>query len=78
MSDESNASEKCNNLVEFALFVDFKMRNYRTVHFLNKQVQETAFEKHNLNKIGATKIFIGEISIPSLISSLIVKKNKKY
>ena len=39
------------------------MRNYRTVHFLNKQVQETAFEKHNLNKIGATKIFIGEISI---------------
>ena len=45
--------------------MDIKMCSYRTAHYLNKQVQKTALEKHDLNKFSETKIFIGEISIVS-------------
>ena len=56
------------------------MWSYRTTHYLNELVQKTAFKKHNLNKCGATKNFIGDFSIvPSLltlISSLIDQENE--
>ena len=37
------------------------MFSHKTVHYLNEQLQKTAFESYNLNKSGAAKIFIGEI-----------------
>ena len=42
---------------------DREMYCYTTAHYLNEKVQKTTFEKHNLNKFDATKIFIGEICI---------------
>ena len=56
-------NQKCEKLVEFALIEDFKMCRYRTAHYFKEQVHKIAFQKHNLNKFGAAKIFIGNIFI---------------
>ena len=43
--------------------MDFKMCSYVIGHNLKAQVQKTAFQKHDMNKIGAAKTFIGKISM---------------
>ena len=55
-------NQKCGKF-EFALNCGYWDVQLQDSPIFKKQVQKTAFQKHNLNKFSAAKIFVGKISI---------------